>query len=90
MLLDLVDSLDARIAELTAWITDAIEAMPGATGPEPEGRAGAACPPLVCRTPATAPMRDPRCVWALLRSVRLRRVLTSAESTLVTPPTWQG
>lgn len=49
MLLDLVDSLDARITELTAWIHDAIEAMPGAVGPEPEGQADAARLPLVER-----------------------------------------
>jgi transposase len=40
MLLDLVDTLDARIRELTTWITDAIEAIPGACGPEPERASG--------------------------------------------------
>ncbi|WP_331718586.1 IS110 family transposase (plasmid) [Streptomyces sp. NBC_00289] len=51
MLLDLVDSLDARITELTTWITDAVEAMPRACGPESETQeqAGAACLPLVER-----------------------------------------
>ena len=49
MLLDLVDSLDTRIAELTAWISDAIEAMPRACSPESETQeqAGAARLPLV-------------------------------------------
>jgi transposase len=40
MLLDLVDTLDARIRELTTWITDAIETMPQACGPEPERASG--------------------------------------------------
>jgi transposase len=40
MLLDLVDTLDARIREPTTWITDAIEAIPGACGPEPERASG--------------------------------------------------
>jgi len=51
MLLDLIDQLDARIAELTAWITDAIEAMPQACGPGPEAQEEADAPrlPLVQR-----------------------------------------